>query len=201
MTEEAILAEYKALRDEAMVFYTRRATVQNLATILFVGFQTAAFLQRIPELSIAATLIMVAFWSDEIRWIEMGAKIGAYIRVVLEPRVAGLHWETIIQKAHDPTRQTPTFISRLLLLFSRYPMTVLVGIGLGLVSLFFCADTVSVPRLFLGAFVIILSLLWGIRLFWVGTNHGRMHRRWEEIFAEVIREEQSEHSGHTVTSK
>lgn len=180
----AMLDEYKALRAEAMVTYNRRAAVQNVGTALFAGLQAAAFMRGVPELSIGATMLILAFYHDDIRWVEAGAKIGAYIRNIIEPKIPGLQWETISQNIADSQRQTPTLYSRLARLSSRYPMTVIIGCFLAVTCLF-CSKVDNTPRVWLNLAFIAISMVWGIRLFILATDWGLMRRRWNDKFSEI----------------
>jgi hypothetical protein len=179
---EAILVEYKALRDEQMVLYGRRAAIQNLGTALFAGLQVVAFIEGIPEISIAATMIILAFWHDDIRWVEAMVKIGVYIRDIIEPQVPGLQWHTILEKVADPQRQTPPLASSLARLSSRYPMTATVGCGLSVASLLY-SGTGNTLQVSVNLALIALSVLLTIRLFVMETDRGGVHTRWKDRFA------------------
>jgi hypothetical protein len=98
---DGFLAEYNALRQEIVTNVLRRTSVQNIGTSIFVGMQTVAMYFKIPELSIVSTYLFFAFWRDDAKWVDSIICIGQYIRNVLEPRVYGLQWETILM--HIPS--------------------------------------------------------------------------------------------------
>jgi len=177
----AIMEEYKALREEILAIYVRRTTLLSVATTLFAGLQTAAMLAMAPELSVLGTLILVAFWSDDVRVLSANAKIGAYIRWVIEPRVAGLQWESILMKLDDPHKGTPGLWARLGLLLSRYPMTVSIGVVLSIFSVCIAPGMSFARTLFVGlgiAAAIVLAVVTFLR----STDWGQFHRGWDKKF-------------------
>lgn len=182
--QDGLIAEYKALRDEILVTYTRRTSIQNIGTALFAGLQVAAFTQSIPELCIGGTLLILAFWHDDIRWVESMARWGAYIRLVIEPQVPGLQWETMLHKV-NPGLKPSSIRSRVASMSSRYPMIVLMGVGL-FVAAMYHSHVRAGTLFFTDIALMVLALAWGFRLLLAFTDYGSMARRWEGKFSHLL---------------
>jgi hypothetical protein len=180
--ESQILAEYQALRDEIVATYARRATLQTLGTSLFAGLQTVAFLKDLPLISIAATFLILSFYHDDITLIDAMVKMGEYIRKFIEPHTDGLRWETIMSE--DPIRKTPKATKRSLMLLSRYPMTVMVGILLS-IWLFAISCPLTGWEFYTCCILIPVLMSLSFFVFMIGSDYGKMHREWRELFESI----------------
>ena len=179
--------EYQALRAEIIATYSRRATIQSVGTTLFAGLQSAALLGHSPELSFLGTFLILAFWRDDTRWTSAISRTGAYIRNVIEPRVSGLQWERILMVTEQSHIADPSPLSRLRFLLSRYPMTALAGLLLGLVVIM-TGNLNSLPRLTLNIILLCVASLVFILNFIHATNYASIHRKWNLVFRDHAEE-------------
>lgn len=178
--------EYNSLRAEIIVLYQRRASVQNIGAALFAGLQSVAFLGKAPELSVAATFVMIAFYRDDIRWSSSMEKIGAYISEILSPRLDGIYWETMLEKVAPPDSQFQRW--SLNNLVSRWPMTILVGIVLNMMLLGLLWGQLHVARVTLNVFGILVVFL---LFYWVTQQLGQHNTKrveWKKRFSDAFKE-------------
>lgn len=179
--DHAFKDEFKALRDEILTTFIRRSTMQTVGTTLFVALLSAAIIGEFPESSIFGTFLMIAFWNDDVRWNGDILKIASYIRNVIEPRVHGLQWETILMLVDETHMKSPSRFSRLRMLVSRYPMTIIIGIvsDLMLVLIF---HTFSPIRVKLNILFLLLAMLLSVRIFNRAVDFGKVNAKWDSIF-------------------
>lgn len=176
-----LIEEFKSLRTEEMAYMVRRTSVQNIGTLLFSALVGASFLNKSPELSLAAAFLMLAFWHDDIRWLDSIAKMGAYIREVIEPRMPGLGWQASLMQVDETHKASPTLTKNLKLLLSRYPATVIIAI----VSSAFLLPSVNswVRVLVCLVFAVIAAVLLCYTHFSIDAS--KVHRKWGELFRTV----------------
>ena len=188
----SFLDEYNALRSELVALYSRRGTIQSVGTGLLAGLLAASVTSRTPELAVLGVYLIIAFWCDDIRGNTGIDRIGSYIRVVLEPRVYGLQWETVLSKFSRPHRHDPSFLERLGFLFGRYPMTAVVGLAAGVWTL--TADwNLEQPRVVANGTALGIAFVIFIGAFIWATRCKYIHGEWEktletsgEAIAEII---------------
>jgi len=179
--DNAFKDEFKALRDEILTTFTRRATMQAVGTTLFVALLSAAVIGKFPELSIFGTFLMIAFWNDDVRWNGDILKIASYIRNVIEPRVYGLQWETVLMLVDENHKKNPSTFSRLRMVISRYPMTIVMGVVLDLMLLLI-SPTFSPMRVKLNILSLLIAILLSIRIFNRAVDFATVNAKWDSIF-------------------
>lgn len=180
--EHAFKEEFKALRDEIVATFARRATIQSVGTTLFAGLQSAAIITgNGPELSIIGTFLMIAFWNDDVKWLYDILRIGAYIRNVIEPRIYGLQWETVQMLVDQNHKEDLKGTSRLRMVVSRYPMTILMGLVLGGMLIMTCPK-LSLMRAVLDILVLFLAIILSVRTFNRSVKLGTVNAEWDSIF-------------------
>ena len=179
--DNAFKDEFKALRDEILTTFTRRSTMQTVGTTLFVALQSAATIGKFPELSIFGTFLIIAFWNDDVRWNGDILKIASYIRNVIEPRVYGLQWETVLMLVDENHMKSPSRFSRLRMIISRYPMTIMIGIVFH-IMLVLKFSTFSPMRIKLNILFLLLAMLLSVRIFNRAVDFGTVNAKWDSIF-------------------
>jgi hypothetical protein len=185
--ESQMLEEYRALRAELIGLMSRRATIQNIGTALFAGLQLAALHGGYPEISLVGTLLILSFWRDDQRWIEAVAKIGSYIREILEPCLPGLKWQTHLMKVDEVHRDKPSPAQRVGLLLSRYPMTALLGLLIGVGTILIHRHPIRTP-ICLFLLLVCVALFVYLHFF---IDSSAIHRKWGDRFRSLRSEEEA----------
>ena len=107
-----MVAEYKQLRAEIRHYLSRRQNTRNFAYLLSLAVLGSDFItsRNLPaSIFIVPPLLISCLWSDEIRRLKAIQRLGTYIRIIIEPQINGLKYETL---AFIPSRRIEP-ISRL----------------------------------------------------------------------------------------
>jgi hypothetical protein len=99
--QEAMLAEYNTLRAELIQYQQMNLqisifTLPVAATVMAYGFQqkySFAFLA-------ALAILLIALWYS-ISVLASVSSIGAYIYAIIEPKIEGLQWETLLASKRE----------------------------------------------------------------------------------------------------
>ena len=95
--------EYAAVRDEAIMLMEEHNNQLINVFIVGVAFLTLVYsIQDMPaELFLLMYVLMIPLQILINNKAYMLARCGAYIKTRIEPKIEGLHWETVIEKADD----------------------------------------------------------------------------------------------------
>ena len=102
--QNALLTEYKVLRDEIISTYTKGATLMRFTWGGIAGITFAAVKFEIPELIFIAILLSITTWRERFNGTESVGKIGGYIQAVIEPQVEGLQWESMLHSVNETSK-------------------------------------------------------------------------------------------------
>lgn len=120
--DDAMLEEYRQLKAEILKIFDRRSALFNVAATISSALLAAGIAAKRPEITALSSLISSAIWIDDNKSIDNMDRIGAYIRVAIEPAFPGLAWEKAHQKAMQ-ARSSAGFARRLTNVFVyRYPV-------------------------------------------------------------------------------
>ncbi len=114
--EDAIIQEYNSLRSEILAQFDPRSSRLAIVWAGVSALIVAGAIARIPEFACIALLIVSSGWIDEQRWFNNMIRIGSYIRIVLEPQVEGLQWESMMHSVNSGFKHRPVRQFRSLLL-------------------------------------------------------------------------------------
>ena len=94
--QEAILAEYNTLRAELIQYQQMNLQIPIFTLPAAVAFMAYGFQQKYSVAFLAAiAILLIALWYNRYLLASV-CSIGAYIYAIIEPKIEGLQWETIL---------------------------------------------------------------------------------------------------------
>ena len=186
VSEEALLSEYNALRNEVLAMFNRNNTILNL-TWAGISLTTGiAFYQKHPLLNLFS--VALAFWS----WIEIirvrnaVAKIGAYVSISLEPQL-GLKWEQLRNIEDNTWTNLSRFSLLIKAIITKNSFTILLSYFLLLLLFAIYPKYDYQTLLFRWGAICISNILifWGIILSMKSRNYRKV---WIEYFEKMAKE-------------
>jgi hypothetical protein len=99
--EEQKLAEFKCLRDEILIFYTRSNTRLIVCWTGISLIFAAAATSKIPELSIVSIILVASAWIDDSHNTQNMFRMSSYITEFHESTLPGLRWHIAFSQAQQ----------------------------------------------------------------------------------------------------
>lgn len=88
--------EYRALRAEMVQWLSSIDTRSNVGLTGLAAFLSVAAAVKSAELAAVATILSAALWREQSSSLSCVMRLGAYIELMLEPRLRGLRWERTV---------------------------------------------------------------------------------------------------------
>lgn len=198
--QEAAIQEFQALRAEILSHFDRRSSRLNIVWAGISGLIAAAAFTKIPEISVVALLTTCTGWRDELKLSDNITRIGAYIRNVIEPNVAGLQWERAFKTALQSTRTPYTGKKKAWIQIFRIPKKILTKVfspifstyGILVVTciasslfMFFEFMPKEPARVYTFLFALTIGIIFSSRMIYISWSSQTKAQKWDEIFAKI----------------
>ncbi len=170
------LEEYRQIRAEIRHYLERRSLNIKYAITITLGVIGLGFGIQNSYIFFASSIIIITLWLDEIRRIKAVFRAGAYVEVIIEKQLPGLHWETLGSKHKIQTSIIGRLFSNL-----EYPILFLLNSVSGVISLKINDNTpfyISIVAIIL---LIIILLILSIRSYLVLSRGRKIEvENWEK---------------------
>jgi hypothetical protein len=126
--QEAMLAEYTTLRSELIQYQQMNLQISFFTLPVAAAVMAYGFQQRYSFAFLAAiAILLAALWYSR-SVLDRVSSIGAYIYATIEPKIEGLHWETMLaaRRKKEHLVSGKTAIVGIIMVYCAFSLTCLV---------------------------------------------------------------------------
>ena len=179
---KAAIQEYEALRAEILAHFDRRSSRLAVVWASISALLAAAAIAKVPELCCIALLLTNSGWMDELRWHDSMVRIGTYIRIIIEPQIEGLQWETAWSLALGmPSKKRFGLIYTL---FTTYSLFAIACIAIAVILLLVLGPIAIIRQVFFFG-LLAIGTLFTFRNIGEAVNQPRRRQAWDETFTRI----------------
>jgi hypothetical protein len=176
------IEEYKTLRAEILAHFDRRSSRLAVVWASISALLAAATVASVPELCCIALLLTNSGWLDELRWYDSMIRIATYIRVIIEPQVEGLQWETLLSFALG--RLSKKRLGVIYMLFTTYSLFAIACMAVAVILLVVLGPLATIRQIvFFG--LLAAGALFTLRNMKAAVDQPRRWQAWDETFTRI----------------
>jgi hypothetical protein len=185
---EAAIEEYKTLRAEILAHFDRRSSRLAVVWASISALLAAATVANVPELCCIALLLTNSGWVDELRWYDSMIRIASYIRIIIEPQIEGLQWETLLAFALG--RLSKKRFGLIYMVFTTYSLFAIACMAVGVILLLVLGPIAMIRQiLFFG--LLAAGTLFTLRNMREAVNQPQRWQVWGETFMKISEQSRS----------